>query len=259
MAAETQTRKRRWWLWIIGGLLLIASVAAGGFVLWASTPSGTLLPEVDAALQSDDAVRVVTENWLAFIPTGPTGETPTTGLVLYPGGRVLAEAYAPLARRIAEEGYLAVIVYAPLNLAILDSGAANAVIEHYADVEHWVVGGHSLGGATAAIFAADNPGAVDGLAMMASFPADGRLAERDELRVVSIYATNDGLAQPDEIRASADELPPDTRFVEITGGNHAQFGYYGPQNGDGEATIPRETQIQQTTGAILELLAEISG
>ena len=35
-----------------------------------------------------------------------------------------------------------------------------------------------------------------------------------------------------------------TDFVSIDGGNHAQFGDYGPQRGDGEATISLQMQLE---------------
>jgi len=43
----------------------------------------------------------------------------------------------------------------------------------------------------------------------------------------------------------------------IEGGNHAQFGYYGPQKGDGVATVSRDEQQRLTVSAILELVNEI--
>ena len=42
---------------------------------------------------------------------------------------------------------------------------------------------------------------------------------------------------------------------EIQGGNHAQFGNYGPQKGDLPATITAEKQQEQTALAIGEFLA----
>jgi dienelactone hydrolase len=214
------------------------------------TPSGELLPEARAALESDEHVTVTQQGWIAFLPNDTP---PTAGLILYPGGRVQAEAYAPLARHIADEGYLVAIVYAPLNLAIINPGAASAVIENFTGIDKWVVGGHSLGGATAAIFAADNLDIVDGIALIASYPAGDALANTI-IQVVSIYGTNDGLAAQEDILASASRLPRQTRFIAIEGGNHSQFGYYGLQAGDGEATISRTLQIQQTAEALISLL-----
>ena len=98
------------------------------------------MPEALAALQSDSQVKVTTDPWLVF---QPTQSTPTTGLIIYPGGRVDPRAYAPQARAIAEKGYLVVIVPMPLNLAVFGSGRASSVIQAYPDIEKWVIGGHS--------------------------------------------------------------------------------------------------------------------
>jgi hypothetical protein len=52
-------------------------------------------------------------------------------------------------------------------------------------------------------------------------------------------------------------LPPDTTRVEIMGGNHAQFGWYGKQPGDNDATISRYLQQGQTVNATIQLLRKI--
>ena len=44
--------------------------------------------------------------------------------------------------------------------------------------------------------------------------------------------------------------------MEIEGGNHAQFGNYGPQKGDLPATISAEEQQKQTVEAIEAFLAQ---
>ncbi len=248
------SRLPKWVRWLPTILLLVFLIGAIGFVAWASTPYGQLMPEVQQALMSDDRVTVTTRGWIAFVPVE---SAPRAGIVLYPGGRVQAEAYAPLARQIAEQGYLAAIVYVPLNLAFFDTNAANAVLDNYSAVSSWAVGGHSLGGVAAAIYATAHPQRVDGLALMGSFPADAALTTSD-LDVVSIYASNDRLANPAEILNSAVRLPSSARFVEIAGGNHAQFGYYGSQSGDGNATITYAEQTEQTASAIVELLGQIS-
>lgn len=251
-SADTQkqrTRRIRWW-WLGLALLLMLALGAGAFVLWATTPDGELLPEALAAMTSDSHVTVTTNDWLAFIPNDAP---PTAGLILYPGARIQPEAYAPLARQIAEAGYLAVIVYVPLNLATLNPSVASAVIENFSAIDTWVVGGHSRGGVAAAMFAADNPQSVDGLVLLASFPANDTLADT-AMGTVSIYGTNDGLLNMSDVLAAESSLPPQTHFVAIAGGNHSQFGYYGLQSGDGEATISREEQIGQTVAEILDLL-----
>ncbi|MCX7671440.1 MAG: alpha/beta hydrolase, partial [Anaerolineae bacterium] len=171
-------------------LLAVLLLAVGGFTAWAYTPLGPL-PEALAALESDARVQVTMGRWLTF---APTDRQPTTGLIFYPGGRVDARSYAPAARAIAERGYLVVIVPMPFNLAVIQPGAAEAVIAAYPGIRRWAVGGHSLGGAMAAHFAFAQPGAVQGLVLWAAYPAaNNPLADRD-LAVVSISATADGLA-----------------------------------------------------------------
>lgn len=235
-------------------LLLMLAVALAGFVIWAETPLGPM-PQALAALESDSAVRVETEPWLEF---WPQNRPPTSGVILYPGGRVDPRSYAPAARALAEEGYLAVITPMPLNLAVFDSGAAAAVIEAYPQIETWVVGGHSLGGVMAAGYAEANADAVDGLLLWASYPADDVLATRSKPAVLSIYATNDGLSTLEDIEASRADLPAQTRWVEIAGGNHAQFGWYGEQPGDGQAAISRPEQQEQIVAATAELLEQLA-
>lgn len=232
-------------------LLIVLVLAGAGFSAWAYTPLGPM-PEALAALQSDAAVQVTTASWLTFTPTAAP---PTTGFIFYPGGRVDARSYAPEARAIAARGYLVVITPMPFNLAVFKPAAAAAVIAAHPEIERWAVGGHSLGGAMAANFVYTHPDAVQGLVLWAGYPAgNNSLADRT-LPVVSIYGTNDGLASQFEMGASRALLPADARFVPIEGGNHAQMGWYGPQGGDGTATIAREAQQAQVVEATVALLA----
>jgi hypothetical protein len=106
--------------------------------------------------------------------------------------------------------------------------------------------------------AARSPDAVQGLALWASYPASGDDLSDRALAVASIYGTRDGLASLAEIEASRLLLPPDTQWTALEGGNHAQFGWYGPQSGDGEATLSREEQQAQIVAATLALLERVS-
>ncbi len=225
------------------------------FFAWANTSMGPST-EAMAALQSGNGVQVTTNQWLAF---QPESGAVNTGFILYPGGRIEPRSYAPLARDIAAQGYLVVIVPATLNLAILNPDAAREVMEAYPQITHWAVGGHSIGGAAAAEFVRDNPD-VQGLVFWASFPQGTvDLSERDDLVVASIYGTNDLVATVQTIEAFHPMLPPDTTFVIIEGGNHEQFGWYGIQPGDGVPTISREEQQRQIVEATVAVLREISG
>jgi dienelactone hydrolase len=238
------------WAWL---LLLLALLTVGGFALWAYTPLGPM-PEALAALESTAQVRVETEPWFIF---RPVGGDPDTGLVLYPGGRVDPRSYAPTAQAIAREGYLVVVVPMPFNLAVFGAGRAAEVMAAFPDVEHWAVGGHSLGGAMAANFAGRNSEQVEGLVLWAAYPADSDDLSDSQLEVASIYGTHDGVATGDDIAASRPRLPADTRWVAIQGGNHAQFGWYGAQGGDNPATISRQDQQTEIVAATVALLSDL--
>jgi len=241
-------RKKLLWL-----LLLLPVLAGGGFVVWAqATPAP--MPEALAALESASLVQVTTDRWLVF---QPANEEPIAGLILYPGGRVDPRSYSPAARAIAGEGYLVVIVPMPLNLAVFASDAAADVIAAHPDVSHWAIGGHSLGGAMAARFAYGHPAEVQGLVLWAAYPDGSNDLSHRDLAVTSVYGTLDGLATTEKIAASRPLLPPTTEWVAIAGGNHAQFGWYGPQSGDNPATISREEQQRQVIDATLELLSSL--
>ncbi len=232
---------------------LVLILAFGAFLIWGLTPLGPS-PEAQAALQPGDLVAVHEGAFFEFIPR--TVEH-STGLIVYPGGRVDWRSYAPVARAIAEKGFYVAIVPMPLSLAVFAPGSAADVISSRPDIQTWAVGGHSLGGAMAANFVFRNPGAVQGLVLWAAYPAGSNdLSDRD-VEVVSIFASLDGLATREKIEASRSLLPASTRWVEISGGNHAQFGFYGVQPGDGEAAISLEEQLRQVTEATSAFLEDL--
>jgi len=233
--------------------LLIVSliiVVIAGFVLWAETPAQPM-PEALASLQSDSQVIVTSGQSLVF---KPVTSQPTTGFIIYPGGRVDYRAYAPAAHQIAAQGYLVVIVKMPLNLAVFGVNAAQNVQATFPQIQRWAIGGHSLGGAMAAAFARTHPGAVQGLALWAAYPASNNDLSLSRLHVVSIFGSQDGLATGEKIDASRPLLPADTAWVQISGGNHAQFGWYGDQAGDNPASISRSDQQAQVVAATLGIL-----
>jgi len=240
--------RKGWRIALLIVSLIILVIA--GFVLWAETPAQPM-PEAMSALQSDAQVTVTSGSLLVFTPATMK---PTTGFIIYPGGRVDFRAYAPAAHQIAAQGYLVVIVRMPLNLAVLNPNAGSQVILAYPQIKNWAIGGHSLGGAMAATFAKTNRGEVQGLVLWAAYPASGTDLSHSGLHVVSIFGSRDGLATGEKIDASRPLLPEDTTWVQITGGDHAQFGWYGDQAGDNAATISRTDQQAQVGAATLEML-----
>lgn len=234
------------------GLPVILLIGILGFVIWGSTP----LPatsEAQAALETTP--QVVVETPADKIVFRPTASQPKTGFIFYPGGRVDNHAYAPLLRSIAGQGYLVVLVPMPLNLAVFGVDLAQNVIDANPQIQHWAIGGHSLGGSMAAQFVINHPGKVAGLVFWASYPGASMLD--NPVQVLSISGSQDGLATPQKIDEGRKLEPANTQFVVIAGGNHAQFGSYGLQPGDGQATIPPSAQWEQTVKATADLLKQI--
>lgn len=209
------------------------------------------------ALEADPDATLVAESVGRACPDpcayafGP--DQAPAGLVIYPGAGVEAAAYAPLAADIANAGYLVTIQKAPFGLAILDADMAQVSIDAFGEVERWVVGGHSLGGAMAARFASESS-QVAGLVLLAAYPEGGLDLSGSGLEVLAIYGDRDPLATPSDVLSAEPQLPSDAEFVAISGGNHAQFGSYGRQPRDAEAAITPEVQRRAVVESVVGLL-----
>jgi pimeloyl-ACP methyl ester carboxylesterase len=234
------------------GLMVVLIVAILGFVVWAENPLKAS-PQALSALQSDAQVAVTTGN--GFIAFEPVNVKPTTGFVFYPGGRVDYRAYAGPLHQIAAEGYLVILLRVRLNLAFFDINAADRAIASFPEEKNWAIGGHSLGGVASALYASSHD-QVGGLVFWASYPPDNSLKDKD-IRILSIYGTLD-MAGMDVFDQSRTLLPTDTEFVVIPGGNHAQFGDYGAQPGDNQATISRADQSRQIVDATVKFLESLN-
>lgn len=234
-------------------LILFVVVGLIGFVAWAETPLGPM-PEALDALKSDSLVKVSSVGWLVFRPISASGDV---GFIVYPGGRVDYRSYAPIAHAIAAKGYPVIIVQMPLNLAVLDIYSAQNVIDSNPEIKTWAIGGHSLGGSMAAQFISSNPQKVKGLILWAAYPASGIDLSKLEVSAVTVHGTNDGLVNSSHIDASLKQLPVGATRIEIVGGNHAQFGWYGPQQGDNEAEISRDEQLKQIVDAAVKILESL--
>jgi hypothetical protein len=170
-------------------------------------------------------------------------------VIFYPGGKVDYKAYNVLGQKLNDLGYDVTIVKMPLNLAVLGFGKAK-------DIEGSVIIGHSLGGSMAAKFAYDNEGRIDSLILLGAYPATSNNLSGRDVKVLSIYASEDGLATIDKIEMAKTLLPEDTHYELIEGGNHAQFGSYGPQKGDGTALISNEEQLDIVVKLIDQMIRE---
>jgi len=243
------TKRALRWLWILPALLLAAVL---GFVIWGLTPLGPTDVAL-TALESGGGITVTEAagGW-AF---SPSSSEPTAGLVFYPGGHVDARSYAPLARKIASRGYLVVVPKVPLSLAFFDINAADKARAEFPDIKTWAVGGHSLGGVAATLYAKSNLPVTRGLVLFASYPTAGTDFSGSGLAAASITGTLDGVINKQALADSYALLPADADKTPIVGGNHGQFGSYGPQPGDNPANIPPERQWALAADAAQGVLA----
>ena len=233
-------RKRRLWIAV---LLIVALVTAMVvYVMDYYRASDVAM----AALEGSDGLRVKSVDGTICVET--TGST--DAVVFYPGGKIQAEAYMPLLRRIARRGIDCYLVKMPFNLALFGVGRVADVMRAHPH-RRWVLAGHSLGGVMASQWAAAHPGELDGLALLAAYPSQ-KLP--DDLRVILLYGSEDRVSNRRDLEKGFELLPPNALVEQLPGGNHAYFGSYGEQRGDGKATITPEAQWDWTAEQIGRLM-----
>ena len=247
-------RRRRWArraLLAVFALVMLLTCAGIWYVSdFYHADGAALAARADADGDADGVeVRELSERLVAFVP-----DRPVAGLVFYPGAKVEATSYAPLLTKCAEQGMLCVLVCPRLNIALLDADAAEGVQEAFPDVDEWMIGGHSLGGVAACSYVAGHEGEYRDLVLLASYPA-ADLSDFDG-ECLLLVGTEDGVLNWESYEESAARLPARTREERIDGGNHANYGNYGAQAGDGDATISREEQQRQSVEAILSLVGD---
>ena len=229
--------RRRKWLVAGGILLLILAILTGAFFWYVSDYYRA--ENVALEVMAQGSGITVQDNLTILSPTYPTD----TAIIFYPGAKVEAEAYLPLLDQIRQTGVTCILVHMPFNMAIFNADAAEEVISRFPEIQHWYVAGHSMGGAMASKFASDHPDQVDGLILMGAYI----YGDYPDEKTLTIYGS---LNQSVE-----DHIDYTENIVEIEGGNHAQFGNYGPQKGDPPAEISAEEQQAQTVTAIEAFLS----
>ncbi|MDW0111210.1 alpha/beta family hydrolase [Sporosarcina aquimarina] len=246
-------QKRSIWFKVFALLTGLVVIAIAGFFIFVST-SYKASPSADKSLQSDDQVKVMENGDIEFEPVSDPNDI---GYIFYPGAKVEAPAYAAMAKEIAERGYPVFIADLTFNLAILSPNRADEIINNHPDVKRWVIGGHSLGGVMASDYALKN-NKVEGLILLASYPQSKTDLSKSPLKVLSLWGSNDKVADLEKVKNAKKGMPNDAQFVEIKGGNHGGFGEYGHQKGDGVSTLLGNQQIEEAVKQSIEFLDHLS-
>lgn len=190
---------------------------------------------------------------------------PAHAFLMVPGGLVDPHVYECwIDRLVRNDPTVAVVLLKyPSNLPITRTSKVMKVAKELDEFSHWAIGGHSLGGVVAASAVYRDTNFFDGLILMASWSRAASDLSGWENTVLSIYASEDQLATEEEVLGSSEFLPPgititspeelatlsaQTAYFKIEGGNHAGFGCYGPQKGDGKAFIDSGEQQDQMIG-----------
>lgn len=168
----------------------------------------------------------------------------SSAVIFYPGAKVEYFAYLPLMEKIKDStGLTCILVKMPFNMAIFDPNAAGKIINQFPDIESWYIAGHSMGGAMASDYASKHQDKIKGLILLGAY-IYGDYPEENSLTIYGSFNTS-----------VAEKINYTENIVVIEGGNHAQFGNYGKQKGDLDATISSEEQQSIAAYAIKEFLA----
>ena len=192
-------------------------------------------------LKSSDNVTVVKKKGYYFFD----GKASDKAIIFYPGAKVEYTSYAPLMYKLAESGIDTFLMDMPLNMAILGTNKADTILKNYS-YDDIYISGHSLGGTVASMYALKNKEKIDGVILFASYSTKSI----NDLKVLSIYGSNDGVLDKKKYDENKKNLPSNFTEVVINGGNHANFANYGAQKGDKKATISKQEQQKLTIDAI---------
>ena len=232
----------------------------GIMLIWYASDSYAADGKSLEALADSEGVNVVqvkqgaNQNVILF-----DGKGEDTALVFYPGAKVEYTAYAPILHDLATAGIDCFVVEMPYNMAIFGVNSATKLIDECSaggleinnkkGYSHWYVGGHSLGGAMAAGYATEHAHILDGGILFAEYST--MALDSAQLKVISVYGSEDDVLNMEKYEEYKKHLPSDYCEFVIEGGNHAGFGSYGEQAGDGKASISREEQWAMTRDVIV--------
>lgn len=228
-------KKVRRWAFIVLSILCIGVLGVQFFVPKYKADQ-SVLSFLEEVKETKDTIEIVSNQG-------------KTLFIFYPGANVEPESYIPLLQPLKEDQIDSIIIKMPFNLAIFGWKKADLVIENKKEqYDSIYLVGHSLGGAMASEYASKHKDEIDGLILLGAYPYKPYPVEK----TLCIYGSEGGIEGRNKEKIIKIE---DLKYqYEIKGGNHAQFGNYGVQKGDGVGTITHEEQQKQTRNYILDFL-----
>lgn len=226
---------------VVTSFICLILIVVGGFLLYTTDfyrSDETAHKYLD---ELEKEGRAIKQDNVTIIYPKTKGDT---GIIFYPGGKVEETAYIPLMAKLSEEGITTALVHMPFHLAVFGVNSASSVYGMVPEVNKWFIGGHSLGGAMASSYVGKHEDELKGLILMGAYPVN-----EAKLPTLTMYGSEDGVLNRDKLANAKTK-------TEIEGGNHAYYGNYGEQKGDGKALITREEQQKQTVELIMKFIKE---
>ena len=233
-------------------IILVLCLIGAFFIYTANYYHATA--EAVEAMTDNQNVTITYKDDMAIL--SPKVTTENVGLIFYPGAKVEYTAYTPLMTKLAQKGITCVLIKMPFNLAVFNVNAANKAISELSNITTWYISGHSLGGAMASTYAANNADKLSGIILLGAYPSSD--LSKTNLKLLTMYGSNDEVLNKNKLSETKSNAPSNSLYFEIEGGNHAGYGNYGVQKGDGTATISGAEQQTIVTGKILEFI-ELNG
>ena len=241
---------KKLWFKIVSVFIILIAVLFGTFFIYAADYYHATTVAVTAIAQEKSVNVTYDDNMIIF---SPKQNGKDIGFVFYPGGKVEYTAYSPLMVKMAEQGITCILVKMPFNLAVFDSNGAGKAINKLDKISNWYIGGHSLGGAMASAYASSNADKLKGIVFLGAYPSSD--LSKTNLKMLSIYGMEDKVLNKEKLDECRSNEPKNTKYLELKGANHANYGNYGVQSGDGTATISAEEQQDIAVKAIFDFIS----
>lgn len=245
-------RKRKVKLWIKISVPIIFTLVVNfvGFLCFFNVYYHAT-SEVKDYLKDDNEVKVYSKSdYYLFDNISTVNKV----LIFYGGAKVEEKSYAPMLNKIAHQGYDVFLTKMPLRFPLFAIDKANSIYKAnntYNTYQDVYLMGHSLGGVCAAMAVEKTSLNYKGIVFLASYPSKPL---DSKYKALSIYGSEDKVLNLKEYNSHLSNFPTGYTQQIIEGGNHAYYGYYGEQKGDGKASITREQQIDITVNYVIDFL-----